>query len=184
MAKTATLKSATASVRKEKPAKRKLSRRQREEAAEREEFEWNRVWHKLQDGGEQQAAHAIMTMEQLIVALGGPAAIGEWLAPGEWQRCSSSGMWPEATTSTSTLRSPGLGISTSTQACSACRAGAPGCPNGCGCPSYRQRSRPRRPRRPAASFIFGPGGQPWGRIRLAPGESLYRCGALRCSWRR
>jgi hypothetical protein len=74
MAKTATLKSATASVRKAK------SRRAAEEAAEREDLERNRVWHKLMDAGEKQAARSIVTMDDLIVALGGPNAVSEWLA--------------------------------------------------------------------------------------------------------
>jgi hypothetical protein len=76
MAKTATLKSATASVRKAKA--RKPSRRAAEEAAEREEDERARFWSDLDEKGRQRLP-AIVTMEDLIVALGGPRAVGEWL---------------------------------------------------------------------------------------------------------
>ena len=72
-------------------SKRKLTRREIEEAAERDEIRRNRVWGKLYDAGKQQAAHAIMTMEELIVALGGPHEIAQWLYPGEYERWLKNG---------------------------------------------------------------------------------------------
>jgi hypothetical protein len=90
MAKTATLKSATASVRKAKARKpAKLSQRQRE-VAEREEDERRRFWIDLGEKGRRRLP-ALMTMEDLIVALGGPRAIGDWLYNGEPERWLEQG---------------------------------------------------------------------------------------------
>jgi hypothetical protein len=88
MAKAAALVARTSSTRKSRPAAkkapaRKPPRQMSEEekarrAAEREEDERSREWHRLCEAGEC-GPGPVMTMEDLIVALGGPIEIGNWL---------------------------------------------------------------------------------------------------------
>ena len=77
------LQASTAAVKRSAPRKRPSANERAIRRAERERERDNEdrmhAWSQLYDAAKERAATPLMTMEELIVALGGPVAIEEWL---------------------------------------------------------------------------------------------------------
>jgi hypothetical protein len=84
------LQASTAAVKRSAPRKRMSEEGKAARAAEREYDEGTRLWRKLHDAANERASKPLMTMEDLIIALGGPDEIDNWLAPdvySRWLKC-------------------------------------------------------------------------------------------------